>query len=34
MQCRAILWILSAFCISLTQEIEATAGLILIHLYL
>jgi len=34
MQYKAALWILGAFCTSLTLEIEAIAGLIPIHLYL
>ena len=33
MQCKAALWILSAFCTSPTGEIKALAGLIPIHLY-
>jgi len=33
-QHRATLWILGTFCTSLTLEIEAIAGLILIYLYL
>ena len=34
MQCKAALWILGAFCTSLTSGIESLAGLIPIHLYL
>ena len=34
MQCKAALWILGIFCTSPTGEIEALAGLILIHLHL
>ena len=34
MQCKAALWILSAFCTSPTGRIKALAGLIPIHLYL
>jgi len=32
-QCRATLWILDAFCTSLTQGIKAITSLILIHLH-